>query len=165
MTIQLAPLGLKYLETTHSFAIDLENTRYMLRLPNETIDETKSFLEGAENEWKKTVPEFYEYAILLDGIHIGAVSAYPDEERRTAELGWILDKKYWGKGYGYEAARQVVEFCKNELGIHQFIAHCDSENIASYRIMEKLGMRRACVNERRKNRSSEELRLEYQYEM
>ena len=99
--ITLEPLGLKHLKTVHEYASDLENTRYMVHLPNETIEETNL----------------------------------------------------------------LVGFCKKELNIHRFIAVCDTENVGSYRVMEKLGMKR--VNERggRKNRASEEFSREYRYEM
>lgn len=163
--ISLVPHGVKYLETTHRYASDPDNTRYMMRLPNETPEETKVFLEIIDKEWQKQSPSFYEFAVLLGEVHIGAASAYLSDDRTSAELGWIIDKKYWGQGYGYEAAKKVVDFCRNELNVQKVIAHCDTENTGSYRIMEKLGMQRVCINEGRKNRAAEKLSQEYQYEM
>lgn len=163
--ITLEPLGLKHLETVHEYASDLENTRYMVHLPNETIEETKAFLEQKEAEWQKEVPGSYEFAVLLGDVHIGAVCAYLNEERTEAEIGWIINKKYWKKGYAFEATKLLLEFCKKEIGIYKFIAVCDTENIGSYRVMEKLGMKRVCIRDGRKNRASEEFSREYQYEM
>lgn len=37
----LRPLGTEYLETVHAYASDIENTRYMMRLPNDSIEETQ----------------------------------------------------------------------------------------------------------------------------
>ncbi len=165
MSLTLEPLGLKHLETVHEYASDLENTRYMVHLPNDTIEETRAFLEWKEAEWKKEVPESYEFAVLLGDGHIGAVCAYLNEERTTAEIGWIINKKYWRKGYAFEASKLLVEFCKKDLNVHQFTAVCDTENIGSYRVMEKLGMKRVAVRDGRKNRASTELSREYQYEM
>lgn len=161
----LEPLGLKHLETVHEYASDLENTRYMVHLPNETIEETRAFLEQKEAEWQKEMPENYEFAVLLGEVHIGAVCAYLNEERTEAEIGWILNKKYWRKGYALEAANILLDFCRRELNIHNFFAVCDAENVGSYRVMEKLGMKRVCVRDGRKNRASEELSKEYRYEM
>ena len=163
--ITLEPLGLKHLKTVHEYASDLENTRYMVHLPNETVEETKAFLEQKEAEWQKEVPGSYEFAVLLGDVHIGAVCAYLNENRTEAEIGWIINKKYWRKGYAVEAAKLLLEFCKKKLNIHRFIAVCDTENIGSYRVMEKLGMKRASVRDGRKNRASEELSREYKYEM
>ena len=163
--ISLEPLGLKHLETAHEYASDLENTRYMVHLPNETIEETRTFLEWKEAEWQKEVPESYEFAVLLGGVHIGAVCAFLNEERTEAEIGWIINKKYWRRGYAFEAANLLLAFCRKELNIHKFTAVCDTENTGSYRIMEKLGMKRVGVRDGRKNRASEEFSKEYQYEM
>ena len=58
-----------------------------------------------------------------------------------------------------------MAFGRDTLKITHFVAHCDIENAASRRVMEKLGMKRTCVNENRKNRSSPENRREYQYEL
>ncbi|MBP3618918.1 MAG: GNAT family N-acetyltransferase [Lachnospiraceae bacterium] len=163
--LTLEPLGLKHLGTVHEYASDLENTRYMVHLPNETIEETRAFLERKEAEWKKEVPESYEFAVLLGEVHIGAVCAYLNEERTEAEIGWIINKNYWRKGYAVEAAKLLLDFCKKEINIHKFTAVCDTENVGSYRVMEKLGMKRVCVRDGRKNRASEAFSKEYQYEM
>ena len=163
--ITLEPLGLKHLKTVHEYASDLENARYMVHLPNETIEETRTFLKRVSDEWEKEEPSGYEFAILLGTVHIGAVCAYLNEERTEAEIGWIIHKNHWRKGYAFEAAKLLIEFCKKELNIHKFTAVCDTENVGSYRVMEKLGMKRVCVRDGRKNRASEELSKEYQYEM
>lgn len=161
----LKPLGMEYLQTTFEYASDIENTRYMVHLPDETIEEAKEFLTRVEEEWQKEEPDYYEFAVILDGAHIGAVCVYLDENRTSGELGWILNKKYWGNGYAYEAADAVIDFVAGNLGIMHFVAHCDSENVASYKIMEKLGMQRTDSYHGRKNRSSDEDREEYQYEI
>lgn len=164
--ISIVPNGPKYLESTDAYARDKENTKYMMFLPNESKEETLSFLENAEKEWQKEKPMVYEYAILLGDVHIGAVSFdFLNEERTEVEMGWIVNKRYWGHGYAFQAAKIMVDFCIGELGVKKFIAHCDTENVGSYRTMEKLGMKRISVSDGRKNRGSEELRQEYRYEL
>ena len=49
--LTLRPLGTEYLESVHEYASDPENTKYMIHLPNESIEETRDFLMRAENEW------------------------------------------------------------------------------------------------------------------
>jgi ribosomal-protein-alanine N-acetyltransferase len=136
----LVPLGPQYLISTHKYASDFDNTRYMICLPNATISETKDFLEMVQEEWQKVSPQFYEYAILLDGEHIGAVSIHINKDNGEGELGWIINKKYWRNGYAEEAAKGILNFAIQELRLRKFVAHCDSENISSYRVMERLGM-------------------------
>ncbi len=159
----LVPQGPQYLKSTHEYASDLENTKYMVNLPNIDINETKEFLDRAQAEWQKSTPEFYEFAILLNHLHIGAVSIYISEDNSEGELGWIISNKYWGHGYAAEAAREVINYAIQELNIRKFIAHCDSENANSYRVMEKLGMTLADRTNGRKNKCSDEDREELMY--
>ena len=147
----LRPLAVTDLETTHTYASDPENTQYMIYLPNQNKEETAQFLQRASSEWLKDEPSFYEFAITLDGAHIGAASIHIDEE---CELGWILHKAYHGHGYATEAAKVVLDFAVQTRGAKRVIAHCDQENIASQRVMEKLGMTLAHSNGIRRNRAS-----------
>lgn len=74
--LRLRPLGTQYLQSVHAYASDLENTKYMQCLPNETLEETLEFLKNAEAEWEKETPSFYEFAVLCGERQIGAVSVY-----------------------------------------------------------------------------------------
>ena len=181
----LRPLGTEDLQTVHAYASDLENTKWMQNLPNETIEETLAFLKSAEAEWQREHPSFYEFAVLWDGRHIGTVSLYLEEAANTpgqagvsgraaeaantpgqaGELGWVFHKDYWGRGFAGEAAAALVEYAVRQWKICHFVAHCDAENIGSYRVMEKLGMVRTAVGHNRKNRASAQVRTEYRYEM
>ena len=135
----LRPLGTADLQTAHAYASDAETTAYMLRLPNRTLQQTQQFLLGAEQEWQKQSPRFYEFAITLAGRQIGAVSLYLEEEEPAGELGWILQKRYWRQGFATEAALAVREFARG-LGLRRLTAHCDARNTASRRVMEIIGM-------------------------
>lgn len=161
----LRPLGMQDVESVHEYASDLENTKYMMYLPNTTLEETIDFLQNVEKEWKKQQPDFYEFAIIYEEKQIGTVSLYMENNFETGELGWILNKKYWNKGIITEAAVMLIEFAKKERNLTHFIAHCDTENTGSYRVMEKLGMKRTASYGGRKNKASEEERREYRYEL
>lgn len=134
------PLALSDLKTAHAYAGDVENSKYMLFLPNETIEDTEKFLRYAEKEWQKDAPNAYEFAIVLDGEHIGAVSVELDGMRQEGELGWVLHQKHHGKGYGTEAAKAVLDFALKELKVKKLVAHCDARNAASKKVMENIGM-------------------------
>lgn len=65
-----------------------------------------------------------------------------------------------------EAARAVVVWAKETLSVNRFVAHCDSENIASWKTMEKLGMKRvSCTGGRFNKLNPTEERDEFLYEM
>ena len=61
---------------------------------------------------------------------------------RQAELGWVLDPAFTGHGYATEAARGLLRVCFEDLGVRRVVAGCFVDNDASWRLMERIGMRR-----------------------
>lgn len=59
-----------------------------------------------------------------------------------AELGWTLDPNYSGRGYATEVVRAVIDLCFGPLGLRRVVAGCFAANEPSWRLMERLGMRR-----------------------
>lgn len=159
----LKPLGMQYLDTVNEYATDEENTRYMLYLPNETIEETADFLMKVDREWQKDKPDYLQFAVICNDIHIGAVDV--DIYSDFCELGWIINKKYQKNGFACEAVKALIAYVKENLNIGHFVAHCDSRNIPSYRLMEKIGMKKTAESHDRRNRNSSENSIEYQYEL
>ena len=111
-------------------------------LPTETLEETAQTIRDAEAEWRKDQPVRCEFVILQGDEHIGGITLYFLDDRTEGELGWIVDKQYWGNGYAAEAARGLMDYAKMHWNIRRIIACCDSENTASFRLMEKLGLQR-----------------------
>ena len=161
----LAPIGTRHLESTYAYASDPENTRLMMFMPLADLAETRKFLAYFEAEWQKPKPVYCEFAILLDGAHIGEVGVDFLNGPDIAELGWVLHPRYHGRGYATEAARAVINFAVTRFGASHFIAHCDSENAASQSVMRKLGMTMTDAGGVRRNRASDEPRVEYTYEL
>ncbi|HEY3535532.1 MAG TPA: GNAT family N-acetyltransferase [Pedococcus sp.] len=59
-----------------------------------------------------------------------------------AELGWALDPAATGRGYATEAVRELLRICFEELGLRRVTAACFADNEPSWRLMERVGMRR-----------------------
>lgn len=59
-----------------------------------------------------------------------------------AELGWVLDPAYAGRGYATEAVTELIRTCFEDLRLRRVTATCFTANVASWRLMERLGMRR-----------------------
>jgi RimJ/RimL family protein N-acetyltransferase len=76
-------------------------------------------------------PDFLGW-ILLRHLH---------REAREVEIGWRLRRAAWGRGYATEAARPVIEHGLATAKLPQIIAEIDTENIASLRVAQKLGLR------------------------
>lgn len=162
----LRPVTMADLHTMHAYAGNLENARLMINLPTETLDETRTVLETAVAEWQKSAPATYDFAIELDRCHIGGITIYiASEDRMEGELGWILHRDYWNRGYVSEAAQAIVDFARKTLGMRRLFAQCDARNIGSYRVMEHLGFVLVDDSHMRINRASSVPSLELTYEM
>jgi RimJ/RimL family protein N-acetyltransferase len=58
------------------------------------------------------------------------------------EIGYVLDPAYAGRGYATEAVREELRLSFEELGVRRVIAQCFADNESSWRLMERVGMRR-----------------------
>ena len=125
----------------HSYASCAENLTYMFWGPN-SEEQTRSFISGAIKEAEdEKQDKDYQYAVTLKtGELIGGCDIFAKGNEAT--LGWCLHRDYWKRGYGTELARALLKFGFDDLRLHRIVAHCDAENIGSYRVMEKIGMRR-----------------------
>jgi len=161
--LSLRPFMLSDLFSLHEYASDIENSKYMLHLPNATIAQTQNFLQRVVDEWEKDLPGFYEFAVLLNGKHVGAVSVHLDDFRQEGEMGWVMNKLYQGNGYATEAATAVCAFAKNELKVKKLVAHCDYRNEASCKVMQKIGLVLECEDGVRKYKESDDEIKELKY--
>jgi len=132
------------LAPVHEYGSDPEVVRYMPWGPNSEED-TRSFLDRALASQLDDPRTTYEFAVTLrevgrpiGGCGIHAISF----TNRSAFMGYCLRRDAWGHGYATEAARALLAFAVETLGLHRMAATCDIENAASIRVLEKVGMRR-----------------------
>lgn len=106
--------------------------------------------EGAAEAWIASQDRAWDEGreanlaiVRTDGDRLlGAIGLIVRSEDSKAELGYWIGKPYWGQGYGTEAARAVLRYGFEELGLNRIYAHHMVRNPASGRILEKLGMTR-----------------------
>jgi ribosomal-protein-alanine N-acetyltransferase len=131
----------------HEYASDAEVSRLMDWGPN-TSEVTKAVVERWIEQQKQWPRRSVELAIEVKGEKkvIGGIRLeVKDERNRTADFGYALNRQYWNRGYASEATKALLHAAFGRLNIHRVWATCDARNHASYRVMEKLGMRReAC---------------------
>lgn len=65
-----------------------------------------------------------------------------EQEYGAWEIGYVFNANFWGKGYATEAMRTVLDDTFRNRGAHRVVAGCDPENTASWRLLERLGLRR-----------------------
>lgn len=85
----------------------------------------------------------YNYSILLHDQVIGAIGIkvsphYPE----SCEIGYFVDRTYWGKGIASAAVRLVENVCFKDLGMHRIELLTLKQNKASIRVAEKCGYRK-----------------------
>lgn len=131
-------------ERVHIYGSDPDFSKYEAWGPN-AVQDTQDFVTAmaeqaqSPNRWK------FELAVCLkDGdLLIGGCGLRRDDARSDkANLGWAINPEFQGRGYATEAARALVEFGFAALGLSLIYATCDTRNLASARVMEKLGMTR-----------------------
>ncbi len=103
-----------------------------------TEEQTRQFIE--ENLGEEALA--YAVELLAEECLIGHVYFHPWFAPRTYEIGWVLDPRYQRQGYVTEAAAALLRRGFTSLDLHRIIATCQPENVPSWRVMEKLGMRR-----------------------
>lgn len=107
-------------------------------------EETREHIQAVIVQHQADPPR-YNFAVVLHSEDVSIGICFLElsaEEPREANLGYLLSRQYWGQGYATEAARAVLDFGFRVLGLHRIYATCRPANVASSRVMEKLGMRR-----------------------
>lgn len=123
---------------------DPEVARFMDWGPN-TPEETVAFIARSLKEqaaWPR-LDHGFAIARLETGQVIGSIGFHlRDWESRTVEMGYCLRRDHWRKGLTAEAARAMLAAAFGRLGLRRVFATCDVRNTGSYRVMERVGMRR-----------------------
>ena len=129
-------------EAVHEWASDPEVVRFMAWGPN-TREQTREFLQRKFAERTGDPRRTWDLAVVRrdSGRLIGSIGLRIDGAYEQAELGYCYHQDAWGRGYATEAAREMLRFGFEELGLHRIHASVDSRNGASVRVLDKLDMR------------------------
>jgi [ribosomal protein S5]-alanine N-acetyltransferase len=142
--IELRPLLAKDAEDMFAYVSDPDVTHYLPWEPALSVDSVRPFL--IEQTGRRRRGESVGFSIFwkATGTMIGSTDLMDLKViKGQAELGYLLSKSYWGLGLMTEAARLTINFGFECLKLKTIIAWADEENIASRRVMEKLGMERS----------------------
>jgi RimJ/RimL family protein N-acetyltransferase len=141
--VRLRPVVAADLPLFQRWLADVELRRWMGGVPDQpTMEE--------EEEWywrRRQDPESVLWAIeTLDGVLAGTTELRLNLDNRRAEIGIsILDREQWGKGYGTDAMRLVLEYAFGELELNRVELTTDVANARAIRSYEKCGFRREGV--------------------
>lgn len=139
--LRLRPFQLEDAQAVRELAGDYEIAKTTLNIPH-------PYPEGAAEEWILSQSTAVatgtgrHFAIVLkaNDMYIGSMGLGIHRTHQRAEIAYFIGRPYWGKGYATEAAQQVLRYGFTELGLHRIFAFAFTDNPASTRVMEKIGM-------------------------
>jgi len=141
--LRLRPLSADDAEALHVLQQDAEMMRYFggpyLR------QQTDTWLEWHVALWEQEGFSHWAVELKDENIFVGWIGLTkvwePEELLPATEVGWFVDRTYWGMGLATEGARESLIFGFEGLGLDRIVARCNPENHASEKVMQKLGMR------------------------
>jgi [ribosomal protein S5]-alanine N-acetyltransferase len=116
-----------------------------MSIPIATPENTRVFLTERLADAAGGATNAYTFAIEPNDEHrvIGSIRITTEsDEHRSASIGYGLHVDWWGRGFMTEAARAVVAFGFESMKLHRIWAMADVENVGSWQVMERIGMRR-----------------------
>jgi RimJ/RimL family protein N-acetyltransferase len=101
-----------------------------------TVRDAERYIASLDAEERPT-----SFGVVIDGEAAGTIGLVPGEDiaRRTAEVGYWLGRRFWGRGVVTEALRAVTDHAFAELDMHRVFAVPFVHNAASRRVLEKAG--------------------------
>ena len=129
-------------DAVYAYAGDAENTIYMDWGPANR-EEVRNFVQSRLAQQITEPRRIFDFAVCIKatGQLVGSMGLFFGDDGQQAELGYTINKAFWGKGYASEAAKGMLQFGFMNLNLHRISARCDSMNTASERVMQRLGMR------------------------
>lgn len=135
--ILLRPVSFEDAEDMFEYTSDEETTRF-LYAAHKDLDQTKNFI--ANYFMKEPIGK---YAIVIKDSEkmIGAIEFRVHEYNNSGELGYTVNRHYWGNGYATEAGELILDLAFNVLGLERVFAAYEVKNVASGKLLERLGMK------------------------
>lgn len=131
------------------FLSDEENIRYYDPAPMTQLEQAEKSIERHRRRFAQY--EALRWGITLKGENrvIGNGGYSWDADNRLAVLSYILAKHYWNKGIMTEALTAMIQFGFEHIHLHRIEAQVASPNLASARLLEKLGFQEeGCLRDR-----------------
>jgi RimJ/RimL family protein N-acetyltransferase len=138
MSISLRPLRFRDWPAVHRWAQREEACRYQAWGPN-TPAETAAFVQTAAEGWTRRPPSSLAYAVNVDG-EVRGLGVLHLRAHRQGEIAYGVHPDLWGRGVATQLARELVRIGFTEHDLHRIAATCDPRNVASARVLAKIGM-------------------------
>ena len=128
-------------EAMFDYLRDEETVRFITVPPVKTVTEV---LENSIQSYFMLDP-IGKWAIVYDQKMVGTIDLRLNEAHRQAEIGYVLNKRYWGQGIMPEAAQAILAVGFDQLQLVRIFSEHDTRNPKSGRVMTKIGMQQEGV--------------------
>ena len=131
-------------ERVHIYGSNPDFSKYELRGPN-SVEDTRKFVADMVEQSKSNSRYKFDFAICLKekDLLIGGCGIRRETEiSHVANLGWAINPEFQSKGFATEAATALINFGFEELELAVIYATCDTRNNPSFKVMEKIGMKK-----------------------
>jgi [ribosomal protein S5]-alanine N-acetyltransferase len=113
-----------------------------VRIPHPyAAEDARTFLAKAGEDFAAGRSVSFAISVLSSGELCGAVGLHIADAHKHAELGYWIGVPFWRRGYATEAASAAVAFGFETLRLKRIFAHHFTGNVASQRVLEKIGMK------------------------
>ncbi|MBA5813092.1 GNAT family N-acetyltransferase [Leuconostoc lactis] len=128
-------------EAMFDYLRDEETVRFITVPPVKTVTEV---IENSIQSYFMLDP-IGKWAIVYDQKMVGTIDLRLNEAHRQAEIGYVLNKRYWGQGIMPEAAQAILAVGFDQLQLVRIFSEHDTRNPKSGRVMTKIGMQQEGV--------------------
>ncbi len=119
-----------------------------------SVEEAKARFEARIKPWDKKSDQWLCLTIEEQGSgkKLGSIGLkITNQQAKIAEIGYLLKTEVHGKGIASEALKLIKEIAFNRIGLNKLVAMCSSDNIGSYKTLEKAGFyREGCLQQNSK---------------
>lgn len=139
--LSLRPMHVIDAEDMFDYAKREDVTEYLLWRPHPSVSYTKDYLKYIQSRY--ALGDFYDWAVIdRESRRMIGTCGFTkiDTANNSAEIGYVLNPDFWGRGFAFEAAARVLEFGFEELLLQRIEARFMQGNEASLNVMKKLGM-------------------------
>jgi len=137
----LRKLRLEDAKDLFEYASDPEVAKYVTWEPHKSIEDSINLIKFTHERYEKREGIIWGIVYKENNKVIGTFDISPVTKHFRAEIAYALSRDYWGKGIATEAVKEAIKFGFEKMNLNRIQAMCIPENIGSYGVMEKVGMK------------------------
>ncbi len=130
----------------YEYCRDPEVARHVLWEAHASVHQTRVYLRSLLRQYRAGVPSTFVVELIEEHKVIGTIGLmWVQQDNRSAEVGYSLNRQYWNRGLMSEALGEMLRFCFDTLKLNRVEAQHETDNPASGAVMRHAGMKREGV--------------------